>query len=153
MALDIAGRIDPASDRDGLKRVALDHKIRLQKFNDLVKLGEPPVSVDAVEVGAPEYDALLQRVYKAEDFAKPRNAIGLVKELPREEMEALILDHTSVSDEDLHLLAERRAQVVRDNLVDKAHVPAERVFLVAPRLDAAGIKDKGKATRVDFGLR
>ena len=152
LKLDIAGRIDPAGDRDGLKRVTLDHKVRQQKFNDLVKLGEPPVSVDAVQVDASEYEALLQRVYKAEDFTKPRNAIGLAKDLPREEMETLIFAHTTVSDEDLHLLAEHRAQVVKDGLVDKAHVPAERVFLVAPRLDAEGIKDKGKATRVDFAL-
>jgi hypothetical protein len=151
--LDIAGRIDPAGDREGLKRVALDHKIRLQKFNDLVKLGEPPVSVDAVQVDASEYEALLQRVYKAEDFPKPRNAIGLAKDLPREEMETLILTHTSVHDDDLRLLAEHRAQVVRNSLVDKAHIPPDRVFLVAPKLDAEGIKDKGKATRVDFALR
>jgi flagellar motor protein MotB len=153
LKLDVAGRTDPATDRDGLKRAALEHKIRLQKFNDLVKRGEPPASVDAVEVSAAEYEALLGRVYKAEDFPKPRNAIGLPKDLPREEMEALILTNTKVSDEDLHLLAEHRAQTVRESLVDKAHVPAERVFLVAPKLDAEGIKDKGKATRVDFALR
>ena len=151
--LDVAGRIDPATDRDGLKRAALEHKIRLQKFNDLVKRGEPPASVDAVEVSAAEYEALLGRVYKAEDFPKPRNAIGLPKDLPREEIETLILTNTTVSDEDLHLLAEHRAQTIRESLVDKAHVPAERVFLVAPKLDAEGIKDKGKATRVDFALR
>lgn len=84
---------------------------------------------------------------------KPRNAIGLAKDLPREEMETLILAHTTVSDEDLHLLAEHRAQIVRDGLVGKASIPAERVFLVAPKLDAEGVKEKGNATRVDFALR
>ena len=106
-----------------------------------------------VEVSAEEYEPLLARVYKDEDFPKPRNAIGLAKDLPRAEMETLILTHTTVSDEDLHRLAEHRAQIVRDSLVDKAHAPAERVFLVAPKLDAEDIKDKGKATRVDFALR
>jgi hypothetical protein len=153
LKLDIAGRIDPAADREGLKRTALEHKIRLQKFNDLVKRGEAPAEVDGVEVSAAEYEPLLERVYKAEDFPKPRNAIGLAKDLPREEMETLILAHTTVSDEDLHLLAEHRAQLVRDSLVDKARVPEERVFLVAPKLDTEGIKDKGRTTRVDFALR
>ena len=153
LKLDVAGRIDPAADREGLKRAALEHKIRLQKFNDLVKRGEPPAEVDLVEVSAAEYEPLLERVYKAEDFPKPRNAIGLAKDLPRAEMETLILAHTTVSDEDLHLLAEHRAQIVRGSLVDKAHAPEERVFLVAPKLDAEGIKDKGRATRVDFALR
>jgi hypothetical protein len=153
LKLDVAGRVDPAADREGLKRTALEHKIRQQKFNDLVKRGDPPASVDEVDVSTAEYEPLLERVYKAEDFPKPRNAIGLAKDLPREEMETLILTHTTVSDQDLHLLAEQRAQIVRDSLVDKARVPAERVFLVAPKLDAEGIKDKGKATRVDFALR
>jgi hypothetical protein len=153
LKLDVAGRIDPVADREGLKRTALEHKIRLQKFSDLVKRGEPPASVDVVEVSATEYEPLLERVYKAEDFPKPRNAIGLAKDLPREEMETLILTHTTVNDEDLHRLAEQRAQLVRDSLVDKAHISEERVFLVAPKLDAGGIKDQGRATRVDFALR
>jgi hypothetical protein len=28
-----------------------------------------------------------------------------------------------------------------------------RLFVVAPKLDAEGIKDKGKTTRVDFALK
>ena len=52
----------------------------------------------------------------------------------------------------MRLLAERRAQNVRAALVDKEQVPGERVFLVAPKLDAQGIKDKGRAGRVDFAL-
>ena len=67
-------------------------------------------------------------------------------------MEALLVANAAVSDEDLRVLAERRAQVVRSNLIDSEHVPGERVFLVAPRLDAQDVKDKGKPTRVDFVL-
>jgi uncharacterized protein involved in outer membrane biogenesis len=153
LKLDIAGRVDPAADRDGLKRAALDRKIRAQKFNDLVRAGAPPASPDAVQITPSEYAPLLVRVYGAADFPKPRNAIGIAKDLPREEMETLILTNTTVSEEDLHLLAEHRAQIVHDRLVDTAHVPGERVFVVAPHLDGEGIKDKGKATRVDFALR
>jgi hypothetical protein len=32
-------------------------------------------------------------------------------------------------------------------------VGSSRVFMVEPKLDAQGIKDKGATTRVDFGLR
>ena len=46
-----------------------------------------------------------------------------------------------------------RAQAAKDWLVAKGGVPAERVFLVAPKLDAEGIKDKGKPERVDFSLK
>jgi len=152
LKLDIAGRVDPAADRDGLKQAALDRQIKLLKFNELARQGEPPPSVEAAEVPAAEYEALLTRVYKDAKFDKPRNAIGLAKDLPRSEMETLLLANLTVSDEDMRLLAERRAQNVRAALVDKEQVPGERVFLVAPKLDAESIKDKGKATRVDFAL-
>ena len=95
---------------------------------------------------------MLTRVYKDAKFDKPRNAIGFAKDLPRAEMETLLLANTTISDEDLRLLAERRGQAVHASLVDEQHVPGERVFVVAPKLDAEGIKDKGKATRVDFAL-
>jgi len=151
--LDVAGRVDPAQDREGLKRASVERLVRMQKFNDLARSGEPPTSVDSVEVTPSEYEALLTRAYKAADFPKPRNAIGFPKDLPRAEMEALLTANAKVSDEDLRVLAEHRAQVVRTRLVDGEHAPSERVFLVAPRLDAEGLKDNGKPTRVDFVLR
>jgi uncharacterized protein involved in outer membrane biogenesis len=150
--LDVAGRVDPASDREALKRSAVARQVKAQKFNDLVRSGEPPPSVDVVKVEDSEYEALLARAYKAADFAKPKNAIGFPKDIPRAEMEALLLQNAKVNDEDLRSLADRRAQVVRSALTDTEHVPSERVFLVAPRLDAEGVKDKGKPTRVDFAL-
>ena len=152
LKLDVAGRVDPSVDRDGLKHAALERQIRLLKFNELAKRDEAPASVDTVEVPAAEYEALLTRVYKDGKFDKPRNAIGLTKDLPKAEMETLLLANTSISDEDLRLLGERRAQKVHANLVDVQHVPGERVFMDAPRLDVEGLKDKGKTTRVDFAL-
>ncbi len=150
--LDVAGRVDPEQDREALRRAAVERQIKAQKFNDLVKSGEPPASVDAVEVSAAEYEPLLKRAYRAADFAKPKNAIGFPKDLPRDEMEALLLANAKVTDDDLRSLADRRAQVVRANLTDSEHVPGERVFVVAPHLDAQGLKDEGKPTRVDFAL-
>ncbi|PWT89086.1 MAG: hypothetical protein C5B56_07730 [Proteobacteria bacterium] len=150
--LDIAGRVEPAADRDALKHAAVMRQVKAQKFNDLVRGGEPPASVEAVEVSTTEYEALLVRAYKAASFTKPRNAIGLPSDIPRAEMEALLLEDVKVTDEDLRSLADRRAHGVREKLVDVEHAPSERVFLVAPRLDAEGVKDKGKPTRVDFAL-
>ena len=150
--LDVAGRVDPAQDREALKKAALERLVKQQKFNDLVRSGEPPASVEAVEISAAEYEPLLTRAYKAADFSKPKNAIGFAKDLPRAEMEALLLENAKVTDQDLRALADRRAQVVRTSLTDGEHVPGERIFLVAPHLDAESLKDKGKPTRVDFAL-
>jgi hypothetical protein len=68
-------------------------------------------------------------------------------------METLMLTHAQVTDEDLRLLANARAQAAKDWIVDEGKMPAERVFLVAPKLSPEGIKDKGKPTRVDFGVK
>ena len=148
LKLDVAGRVDPVADGDALKRAALDRRIRAQKFADLAKSREPPASVDAVQVGADEYDALLARVYKALD--PPKDA---AKDASRADMETFVLSRLSIGDEDLRQLAERRADVVRDRLADSGKVPPERVFVVAAKLNTTGIQDKGKPTRVDFALR
>ena len=81
--------------------------------------------------------------------------IGLVKSLPVEEMEKLMLANSSVDDDDLRSLGERRAKAVRDWLV--AHeVPVERIFLLPSKVGAveAGT-DGGKKSgrRADFSLK
>lgn len=153
LKLDIAGRAAPDEDREGLKHAALDAKVRAQKFNDLRRAGSAPASVNAVSVEPAEYEKYLRRAYGEEKFAKPRNVIGLAKELPVPEMEKLMLEHTQVADDDLRLLANERAQAAKEWLVGSGKVPAERVFIVAPKLTAEGIKDKGGPTRADFGLK
>ena len=150
--IDIAGRVDEAADREALRHAAVERQVKRQKFNDMARSGEPPASLEAVQVSSDEYEPLLKRAYKAAEFAKPKNAIGFPKDLPRAEMEALMLENTKVTDEDLHLLADRRAQAVRTSLIEQEHVPAERVFVVAPHLSGEGLKDNGKPTRVDFAL-
>jgi hypothetical protein len=152
LKLDIAGRADPVADREGLKHAMLERRIRQQRFNDLVKEGTPPPSVDEVKIPDADYTALLTRVYKAADIAKPKNALGFAKDAPREDMEKLLLDSYAADDEALRQLANERAQRAKGFLVETEHVPEERVFLVAPNLGSPATKDSGKPTRVDFAL-
>lgn len=151
--LDVAGRVDPETDREGLKRASIERKVKAQKFEGLRRDGKAPASPDEVVVEAAEYERYLRRAYGAESFPKPRNAIGLVKELPVPEMETLMLTHAQVGDEDLRALANARAQAAKDWLVNEGKIPAERVFIVAPKLSADGIKDKGKPNRADFSIK
>jgi len=153
LRLDIAGRADPEADREGLKRASIDRKVKAQKFNDLRREGEAPASADAVTVAPGEYEKYLKRAYGEEKFPKPRNLIGLAKDLPVAEMENLMLANTPVTEEDLRLLANARAQTAKAWLVGEGKVPAERIFLVSPKLTAEGVKDKGKPTRADFALK
>lgn len=156
LKLEIEGRVDPERDREGLKSARIDRKVRAAKRDDLAKQGADSAATENVEVSEQEYPALLERVYKAEKFPKPRNMIGLVKTLPVDEMEKLMLANSSVDDDDLRALGERRAKAVRDWLV--AHeVSADRVFLLPTKLgeaaDKSGGDAKAKSSRVDFTLK
>jgi hypothetical protein len=153
LKLDVAGRVDPEPDREGLKRASIERKMKAEKFADLRREGKAPAAADAVTIEKPEYERYLRRAYREEKFPKPRNAIGIAKDLPVPEMETLMLTHAQVTDEDLRLLANARAQSAKEWIVSEGKIPAERVFIVAPRLTAEGIKDKGKATRADFALK
>ncbi|AHI75578.1 hypothetical protein DR63_1367 [Burkholderia thailandensis E264] len=148
--LDLIGRVDPEKDLPGLRDAYVDRLVRQQKLKDVVGQGE---SIDprTVKVDPAEYTKYLTKAYKAADFKKPRNMIGLTKTLPDDDMRKALADHASVDDSSLRALAQARAQAVRQYLEGK--VDPSRMFIVAPKLDAKGIEDKGATTRVDFGLK
>jgi outer membrane protein OmpA-like peptidoglycan-associated protein len=148
LKFEIEGRANPDKDTEGLKRARLDRKVRALKRKDA---GEKDNDAgQAAEVAPREYPELLERVYGAESFPKPRDMLGLAKSLPDEEMEKLFLANTAVGGEDLKNLADRRAKAVRDWLV--AHdVPAERIFLLPSRV---GPGDEGESgCGAEFSLK
>ena len=96
LKLEIEGRVDPENDPEGLKHARIERKVRAAKREDMTKEGVEVESLSSVQVSDEEYPALLERVYRAEKFPKPRNMVGLVKTLPVEEMEKLILAGANV---------------------------------------------------------
>ncbi|MEO8600475.1 MAG: hypothetical protein ABI656_11670 [bacterium] len=143
------------ADRAGLQRAAIDRKVRALKLKDLLARGED-VETGATVLPATEYPALLSRVYKDDKFAKPRNLLGRQKGLPVAEMEKAIIAHTVIGDDDLNTLCNRRAETMKDWLLQTGGVEGERMFIVAakPGAQEAGGKDNGLApSRVDFSLR
>jgi hypothetical protein len=152
LKLDIAGRADPVKDVAGLKQLALVRKVKLQKQKELLRQGESAPTLDAVTIAADEYQKYLAAAYDQEKLSgKPRNLIGLAKKLPVAEMEALMLAHIKVDEDDLRGLANRRALDVKDYLVKTAAVESERIYIVAPPQVKAG-EDKLPQSRVDFSL-
>jgi hypothetical protein len=149
LKLEITGRADPEVDRDGAKRAALERAMQVEKLKDLKKAGEGQ-SLEEIEISPEERTAYLTRVYKDAKFPKPRNMVGLQKDLPAEEMEKLMLTNLPVTDEDVKALAGRRAEAVQGWLVEQGKVPPERVFLLPSKV---GADEKGKASRVDFSLK
>ena len=146
LKVDIVGRVDPEFDRDGLRREAVNRQIREQKLKDAGDSAEADTTVKPEEE-----NKYLERAYKAAKFPKPRNVIGLAKSLPPDEMRKLMETNVQVTDADLRELAQRRANAVHVALAER--VDPGRLFVVAPKLNADGIKDKGKTTRVDFSLK
>ena len=146
LKVDIVGRVDPEFDRDGLRREAVNRQIREQKLKDAGDSAEADTTVKPEEE-----NKYLERAYKAAKFPKPRNVIGLAKSLPPDEMRKLMETNVQVTDADLRELAQRRANAVHVALAER--VDPGRLFVVAPKLTAEGIKDKGKTTRVDFSLK
>ncbi|WP_151447076.1 DUF748 domain-containing protein [Lacisediminimonas profundi] len=152
LKLDVAGRADPVKDAEGLKRKALDHKVKAQKLKALVKEGESATSADAVTIAPDEYPKYLAAAYDQEKIpGKPRSIIGLAKKLPVAEMEALMLANIKVSDDDLRELANQRAMDVKNYLVKNGQVGSERIFIVSAPA-AKPEQEKLKQSRVDFSL-
>jgi hypothetical protein len=151
LKLEVGGRVDPAPDRDALKRAAVEREIKAAKVRD--KGESKSLSVDDVAVAPDERDKYLAAAYKDAKFDRPRNALGLLKDLPPAEMEQLMFTNAKVADDDLRQLANARAQAAKGWLVESGKVAPERVFIVAAKTGAEGVKDPGKPTRVDFSLR
>lgn len=155
LKIELAGRIDPERDREGLKRALMERRVKAQRLDELVKQGTESGSVDDVVISDKDYPRYLERAYKAEKFPKPRNMVGFVKELPVDEMEKLMMANMKADDEALRDLAGRRARGVSEWLAREGKVPAERVFVLQPNLSAKDGPQNEKATeaRVDFSLK
>lgn len=150
LKLEITGRADPEADKEGIKRVAIERAMKAEKARDTLKKKGEGESLDAIEIAPEEYKTYLTRAYKEAKFPKPRNMVGLQKELPVEEMEKLMLTNLPATDDDMKALAARRAEAVQAWLVEQGKVPVERIFLLPPKTAA---DDKSKGNRVDFSLR
>lgn len=148
LRLDIVGRADPATDLDGLRQAALVDAVRAQKLKAMIAKGQAAPSLEEVEVGEAEYAELLKKAYRAADFKKERNMVGMVKDVPVPEMEALLRANAHVGEADLVTLARARAQSVREWLAGEGGVPGERVFVLEPKVEALG-----EGGEVQFSLR
>jgi hypothetical protein len=84
---------------------------------------------------------------------KPRNFIGIAKDLPDTEMNKLMLTHIEIKDDDLRQLASQRSLNVKDYILRSQKVEQERIFLIQPKSLKPEQKEKVKDSRVDFKLK
>ena len=153
LKMDIEGHVDLERDREGLKQYLFDRKLQVQKLNEMVKKGQPAIPADDVKIEKQEYEKYLKMAYKEEKFPKPKNFIGIAKDLPAPEMEKLMLTHIEVNEGDLRTLASQRSMKAKEAILKSGQVESERVFILEPKSLAPEKKEKAKDSRVDFKLK
>jgi len=153
LKLDIEGYIDPENDKEGLKKADLNHRIKAQKLKEMLSKGGEQIALEQIQLTTEEYEKYLKQTYDAGKFTKPRNFVGIAKKLPAAEMEKLLLNNIEVTDSDLRQLAVKRAQTVKELILQPGNVDASRVFIVEPKTLSPEKKEKVKDSRVDFKLK
>ncbi|MCM3563738.1 DUF748 domain-containing protein [Hydrogenophaga intermedia] len=135
LRLTIVGHADLQAERSGWQRARLDALLQAEKRRRLARAGAA-VAPD-VRVEPAERDELLREAYRRADIPKPRNLIGIARDLPPQEMEALLLAAQVPGDEAMRELAVARAVAVKDFLLG-LKLGEDRVFLGAPRTGSDG---------------
>ncbi|NOQ50995.1 MAG: DUF748 domain-containing protein, partial [Desulfuromonadaceae bacterium] len=150
LTLEISAFADPDKDPEGYRQDQLQQLLSAAKWRELKEDGQARESREEVSISAEEYPKYLLTVYKEAEFPRPRNFIGMLKKLPDEEMEKLLLANIRAEDEQLQALAQARAQVVRDTLIAAAEEIKPRIFLKT--VDIFQPPEKGVASRVEFAI-
>ena len=90
-------------EREAYQRQRLRELAQSEKRRAAVRGGRD--AADVTPVTDAEYPELLAAVYKRSEITKPRNMVGLAKDLPTKEMEDLLLASIPVDEESMRQLA------------------------------------------------
>jgi hypothetical protein len=153
LKMTVTGTADLEAEREAFQQAALETRLLAERRREALRAGAPSESAsEPHSMNADERARLLKQVYKDADLPnKPRNAIGLAKDIPGPEMEALLTARMPVTPEVMRDLALKRGVAVRDALVAKG-LPSERLFLAAPKLRASGDADSAWTPRAQLTL-
>ena len=149
LKLTVVGWAPPQAEQEAWKRLRLRDLVQAQKRRNAARAGES--AADVAPVSDAEYPALLKEAYQRSDIKKPRNMIGMAKDLPQPEMEALLLNSIAVPDNAMQDLALARSVAVRDYLASR-QVPLDRLFVGAAKLQPAGEGDARWTPKAELAL-
>lgn len=135
LKMTVVGMSSLDKEREAYQRQQLRRLAQAEKRRASVRAGQDASAVTPLTDA--EYPALLTAVYKRSEVTKPRNMVGLAKDLPTSEMEDLLLTSIPVDEESMRQLAVDRGAAVRDYLLEQK-LPSERLFLGAVRTKAEG---------------
>jgi hypothetical protein len=151
--IEIKGYADSIQDTEALKNIIFMDKVKMQKLKEMLNKGAKNISINNISLTPEEYKKYLWLAYKNEKFPKQRKFFIFVKKLPDSEMKKLIIEHIIITNNNLHLLAMDRAEIVKDNLL-KSGIKANRIFLLEPQIVKMKKYNNGeKASHVEFRLK
>jgi uncharacterized protein involved in outer membrane biogenesis len=150
LKMTVTGAADPTSEREAYVQTLLDQRLLAERKRELVRAGAAPEA--PVVMASDDRARVLKEIYKQTDIpTKPRNAIGIARDVSGPEMETLLKTRIVVSAEAMRELALQRGLAVRDALIAQG-LPSERLFLAAPKLRASGEDDAAWSPRVQLAL-
>jgi hypothetical protein len=137
--LTVQGEAQLESEIDAIRQERLRAMLLAEKRR---RAGGDGAAADAMRSYTDEeMPVLLRAAYRRADFPKPKNLIGLTKDIPVADMQALLLANIVVDEDAVRDLALQRGVVTRDYLLTQ-QVPAERLFLSSIKTDTP--KDQAK---------
>lgn len=152
LRMTVTGASDPAGERAAMQAATLEARVTAEHRRQALRAGAasdaplPPMTAE-------DRQRAVRQLYADTKLPdKPRNLIGMVKDIPVPDMEARLLAATVVNTDTARELALQRSLAVRDALVAR-QLTSDRLFLAAPKLHAAGDDDKSAWTpRVQLSL-
>jgi outer membrane protein OmpA-like peptidoglycan-associated protein len=140
--LTITGLADADQERADLQAANLEARLVGLRRTELLQAGDTAVP-DAPAVGPEDRARLVGRLYADTRLPdKPRNVLGVAKDVPQAEMEARLRTGLPLPGDAARALAVRRAAVVRDALGARG-LPNERMFMASPKVHGAGSAEPG----------
>lgn len=128
LTLTITGSADLDTERLAYQKARLLAQIRAERRRQ-----QPDAPAhDANPLTPDEHLRWLTALYKRADMPKPRNALGLLKDIAPADMETLLLTQIPVSQPDIDALAVQRGVAVRDHLA-QLNLPVQRLYLGSPK--------------------
>ena len=131
MIMTVVGKASLEMEREAVREQLLHRQLLAEKRRQAVVTGKDAAAVHSLD--AQEMPALIRAVYRRADITKPRNLVGLSKDIAPEEMQALLLSSITVNEDAVRELALQRGLAVKDYLASR-QLPAQRLFLGAPQV-------------------
>lgn len=141
LKLTVTAYASPTAESQAMQQRHVEQLLVQERRRELQRQQTAQAQADAersrISLSEAERQRLLKLVYGAAKLpTKPRNLIGLAKDIPAAEMHALLAADHKVTPDMLRQLALERGVAVRDALIARG-VPNERLFVASPKLAVA----------------